>query len=49
MELGHAKSIGALMKDRNIVLRGADAATAGGLGPRNHEAVLHLKHDQATR
>jgi DNA-binding MarR family transcriptional regulator len=30
MELGHAKSIGALMKDRNIVLRGTDAATAGG-------------------
>lgn len=30
MEFDHAKSIGALMKDRNIVLRGADAATAMG-------------------
>jgi DNA-binding transcriptional ArsR family regulator len=30
MDFGQAKSIGAIIKDRNIILRGADAATAMG-------------------
>ena len=30
MDFGEAKSIGAIIKDRNIILRGADAATAMG-------------------
>ena len=30
MEYGHARRLGDILKDKNIILKGADAATAGG-------------------